>query len=262
MEPTITSLQNPKIKNLVKLRRRRQRDEQGLMLIDGKRPLSLALQNRFPIQTLYLQEDKRDQTIETLAQENQVPIQPVSPLVFQKIGYGQNPDGHLAVAPQPDFDLEKLPQPANPLYLVAEGLEKPGNLGAILRSADAAGLDGLILCNSRTDICNPNLIRASQGAFFTVSLAVSSEEVLLQWLREKSIEVLVATPEATIAYTQADMVRPTALVVGAEDRGLSARWRRQTGLRIPMAGQVDSLNVAQTATLLIFEAVRQRAQAG
>ena len=258
MPPPITSLQNPKIKNLVKLRQRRQRDRQKLMLIDGVPALRLGLKNNFPIDVLYFDQDKPNPELLQLAQAQGVLAQPVSPEVFQKIGYGDNPDGHLGLAAQPPFALENLPRPANPLYVIVEGLEKPGNLGAILRSADAAGVAGLIVCEGQTDICNPNVIRASRGAFFTVPIAYGRFAEVWPWLRQKQVHLLAASPEAQQAYTEVDMRAPTALVLGAEHAGLTHDWPGQTFIWIPMAGQVDSLNVAQAATILLFEAVRQR----
>jgi len=260
MASTITSLQNPAVKNLVKLRQRRQRDRQKLMVVDGIRALRLALKNGFTIERLFVSDGRLDPEIAQLAQSNQVPVQPVSEAVFQKIGYGDNPDGHLGLAPQPAFSLEDFPLPGdNPLYLVAEGLEKPGNLGAILRSADAAGISGLIICDPRTDIYNPNVIRASQGAYFTVLMWVCGFLEVKDWLYENKILILATTPDAQTPYTAIDMGGPIAFVVGAEYSGLSDAWLQETPIRIPMAGQVDSLNVAQTATILMFEAVRQRA---
>lgn len=261
MRPLITSLQNPKIKNLVKLRQRRQRDQQRLMLIDGIPALTMALKNDFPINTLYFNQDKAEAKLLQRAQAKGVICQPVTPLVFQKIGYGDNPDGHLGLAPQPPFSLVNLPCPSNPLYIIAEGLEKPGNLGAILRSADAAGVTGLIVCNSQTDIYNPNVIRASRGTFFSVPIACGSFFEVSQWLHERRIRVLATTPDADQLYTDVDLTGPTALVLGTEHTGLTNRWLNQTLIRIPMAGQVDSLNVAQTATILMFETIRQRSKA-
>ncbi|MEM7030807.1 MAG: RNA methyltransferase [Chloroflexota bacterium] len=258
MLPIITSLQNPQIKNLVKLRQRRQRDRQKRMLIDGIRPLTLALRNNFPIETLYYCEDRVSLVLLELARSKDTRLQPVSEMVFQKIGYGDNPDGHLGLAGQPDFNLSYLPTRSNPLFLIAEGLEKPGNLGAILRSADAAGISGLIVCNSQTDIYNPNVIRASQGAFFSVPIAVEDREKTFKWLREQGIQVYAAAPDAEQSYSDVNLTIPTALVVGTEADGLSDDWFSFDTVSIPMHGQVDSLNVAQTATLLMFEAIRQR----
>jgi TrmH family RNA methyltransferase len=141
---------------------------------------------------------------------------------------------------------------------VVEDVEKPGNLGAILRSADAAGVAGVVACTPVTDIANPNTIRASQGTFFTVPIALTITPNALQWLHGHEIQILAATPAAKHLYTDFDLRRPTAIVVGAESTGLSQAWLKEQTVRVPMAGQVDSLNVAQTATILIFEAARQR----
>jgi TrmH family RNA methyltransferase len=262
MVRTITSLQNPAVKNLVKLRQRRARDRQHLMLIDGARALRLALHNAFPVTTIYVAGDVAHTHADLLqhARVTGVPIQEVSTAVFHKIGYGDNPDGILGVAAQPRVELAALPARSLPLYVVTEGLEKPGNLGAILRSADAAGVTGLIVCDSQTDVWNPNVIRASQGAFCTVPIASASAPEVLAWLRQRHIQILVATPSASQVYTEIDLRLPSALIMGAEHTGVSPIWHNEYSIRIPMAGQVDSLNVAQAAVILLFEAVRQRRQ--
>jgi RNA methyltransferase, TrmH family len=262
MVRTITSLQNPAVKNLVKLRQRRARDRQHLMLIDGARALRLALHNAFPVTTIYVAEDVARTHADLLqhARVTGVAIQEVSAVVFHKIGYGDNPDGILGVAAQPRVELAALPARGLPLYVVTEGLEKPGNLGAILRSADAAGVTGLIVCDSQTDVWNPNVIRASQGAFCTVPIASASAPEVLAWLRQRHIQILVATPSASQVYTEIDLRLPSALIMGAEHTGVSPIWHNEYSIRIPMAGQVDSLNVAQAAVILLFEAVRQRRQ--
>jgi len=260
MTTAITSLQNPHIKNLVKLRQRRQRSRQKLMLIDGARALRLALRNGFPVRTVFIAEDVVSAHDDLLAETRQAgaAIQPVTAAVFAKIGYGDSPDGVLGLAPQPDFRLDDLPQPANALYLIAEGLEKPGNLGAILRSADAASVAGLLVCDSRTDIYNPNVIRASRGAFFSVPVAVAPTAAAIDWLTGRGVQIVAATPAAERPYFDVDMRRATAIAVGAEHSGLTDVWFRHPTVRLPMAGQVDSLNVAQSASILLYEAVRQR----
>jgi RNA methyltransferase, TrmH family len=260
MVRTITSLHNPTVKNLVKLRQRRARDRQHLMLIDGARALRLALHNAFPVTTIYVADDVAHAYADLLqrARVAGVALQEVSAAVFHKIGYGDNPDGILGVAAQPRVELAALPARGLPLYVVTEGLEKPGNLGAILRSADAAGVTGLIVCDSQTDIWNPNVIRASQGAFCTVPIASASAPEVLDWLRQRHIQILVATPSASQGYTEIDLRLPSALIMGAEHTGVSPIWHNERPIRIPMAGQVDSLNVAQAAAVLLFEAVRQR----
>lgn len=259
---SITSLQNAKIKNLVKLRQRRGRDQQKLMLIDGARAIRLALAKGFKVEALYFSETLADQEVELLAEAQAagVSLYAVTAKVFQKIGYGQTAEGMVGLAPQPRFALADLPQPPQPLYLVVEGIEKPGNLGAILRSADAAGLTGLIICDARTDPYNPNVIRASRGAIFTVAVAWAAVDLVKQWLAQPDLQIFAATPaRASQVYTQVDFRPPTALVLGAENAGLTQAWSTYPLIHIPMVGQVDSLNVAQTASILMFEARRQRA---
>ena len=260
MAQIITSRHNPTVKNLVQLRQRRERDRQKLLLIDGARALRLALHNAFPITTIYFAEDVAHVHMDLLqhARAAGIALQAVTAAVFHKIGYGDNPDGVLGLAPQPDVCLAHLPCTAVPLYLIAEGLEKPGNLGAILRSADAAGVTGLIVCDSQTDIWNPNVIRASQGAFCTVPVAVAAATETQRWLRQHPMQLLAATPTASRLYTEVDLRLPSALILGAEHTGLSPTWHSATPIRIPMIGQVDSLNVAQAASIILFEAVRQR----
>jgi TrmH family RNA methyltransferase len=262
MAQIITSLHNPTVKSLVKLRQRRERDRQQLLLIDGARALRLALHNAFPIMTIYFAEPVAPVHADLLQQARAagIALQAVTTAVFHKIGYGDNPDGVLGVAPQPSGCLADLPCPAVPLYLIAEGLEKPGNLGAILRSADAAGVTGFIVCESQTDIWNPNVIRASQGAFCTVPIVVATVVETQRWLRQHPLQLLAATPSASQLYTEVDLRLPSALILGAEHTGISPMWPSATPIRIPMAGQIDSLNVAQAASIILFEAMRQRRQ--
>lgn len=233
------------------------------MLIDGGRALRLALQNRVDLKAIYYMETvaSRWDDLMTTAKARGITLQPVSEAVFQKIGYGNLPDGILGVAPQPAFLLNDLPPSTRPLYLVAEGIEKPGNLGAILRSADAAGVTGVILANSQTDVYNPNVIRASRGAVFALPLAIAETPAVIQWLHEKAVAIIAATPQAADPYFLVDLQGSVALVVGTEHAGLSTIWLDKAGItpvQIPMAGQVDSLNVAQSASILLYEAVRQR----
>ena len=261
MKAPITSLSNPTVKNLVKLRQYRERSRQGMLLIDGARALRMALRNDFPVSAVYFSQAVADQQADLIqnTQDAGGRIQPVTPAVFRKISYGEHSDGLLGVAPCPHVALASLPPTVNkPLYLVAEGLEKPGNLGAMLRSADAAGATALILCDGRTDLWNPNVIRASQGACFVVPVAITTAKDTLTWLRRKAIQIIAAAPLAPRLYSEIDLRLPSALVLGSEHDGLTSVWRGETCVCIPMAGQVDSLNVAQTASILLFEAVRQR----
>ena len=260
MKAPITSLSNPTVKNLVKLRQHRERAKQGMLLIDGARALHMALRNGFSVSAVYFSQAVADKQADLIqkAQDAGGRLQPVTPAVFRKISYGEHPDGLLGVAPCPHMPLANLPRVDRPLYLVAEGLEKPGNLGAILRSADAAGATAFILCDGRTDIWNPNVIRTSQGACFVVPVVIATAEDTLGWLRREAIQIITAAPLAPRPYSEIDLRLPSALVLGAEHDGLTSVWRAETRVRVPMAGQVDSLNVAQTASILLFEAVRQR----
>lgn len=260
----LRSGQNPTVKNLLKLRQRRERDRQQRFLIDGARALQRALANGVRFDAMYVAVDVEQQhrAILQQAQAADIAIQAVTPEVFARIGYGDNPDGVLGVARSWSLDLQHFPPVPQPLYLVVEGLEKPGNLGAILRSADAAGVSGCILCTPAVDVWNPNVIRASQGACFTVPLAMAPAATVQAWLRQSCVHVLAAMPAAPCLYTQADMRVPLALVVGAEHCGLTASWQQEPCIRIPMHGQIDSLNVAQAASILLFEAVRQRTAGG
>lgn len=262
MKTPLTSFGNPAVKNLVRLRKYRERARQGTLLIDGARALRMALSSGFPISRVYFSQSVADRQGDLLrrARDAGGSLQPVTPEVFGKIGYGQHPDGLLAVAPCPRTTLADLPVVEAPLYLVAERLEKPGNLGAMLRSADAAGATALILCDGRTDLWNPNVIRASQGACFAVPVAVASAPETLSWLRQQAVQVVAAAPLAARSCYDVDLRVPSALVLGAEHDGLTSAWSGETSVRIPMSGQVDSLNVAQTATILLFEAVRQRSR--
>ncbi len=179
---------------------------------------------------------------------------------FAKVAYRERPDGLLAVAPQWQRRLDDLALPATPFLLVVEAIEKPGNLGTILRSADAAGCHAVIVCDPVTDIFNPNVVRASTGVLFSVPLVVDESPRVLAWLREKRIRTVATTPAAEQIYSDADLRGPLAVVMGSEQYGLSEFWLKNADLpvRIPMAGQADSLNVAMATIITLFEAVRQR----
>lgn len=259
----ITSAQNPRIKQVTRLRERRHRDREGLMLVEGADELSLALLGGARPHAVYYCPSLSPRPLdELLAQTSQLGAEliEVSPPVFEKLAYRDNPDGCLAVLPTIRRGLDDLPASSRPLFLVVEAIEKPGNLGALLRTADACAADGVIVCDSTTDLNNPNVVRASRGTLFTVPVAESSNAEALAWLRGRHIGVLAASPAASLAYTAADLRGPVALAVGAEDVGLSAAWIDQAdqAVRIPMLGRVNSLNVATAAALLLYEALRQR----
>ncbi len=266
--PLISSLQNSRVKTIVKLRNRHHRDKLGKLLIEGYRPLLRALENGYPIEEIYFCRElflgeNEDNLISDLARQG-AEVFEVSKPVFQKMAYRDRPEGLLGIGPQRRRHLSDLEFKPNGLYLIAEAIEKPGNLGTILRSSDAAGVDALILCDACTDFFNPNVVCASIGTLFTVPIAEASTDEAIAWCREHQIQTMAATPHTDLAFTDADMTGPTAIVVGTEQYGLSDRWMREANCQvvIPMYGLADSLNVATSTTLLIYEAVRQRRVAG
>lgn len=266
----LTSLQNPRVKQVVALRDRRDREKAGLFVIEGYRELLRAVDMNHPIETLYICPElflgSNEQMLIERIRARGAHLFSCTKAVFQKISYRDRPDGLIAVAPQRHrtlADLENvIKSDEPPFFVVAEAIEKPGNLGTILRSSDAVGLSGLIVCDRCTDIHNPNVVRASVGTLFTVPVAEASNEEALQWLRKQSVLILAATPSATKEYTQVDMTQPLAIAVGTEQLGLSDFWMDQADIqvKIPMCGVADSLNVAMATTLLMYEALRQRKQ--
>ncbi|GAB4498752.1 MAG: RNA methyltransferase [Anaerolineales bacterium] len=253
----ITSLQNPRVKHIVKLREdKKQRQKDGLILVEGYDELTLALACGFQPSTLLSAPELASQTL-TVPHADYVTV---SRAVFEKISYRDNPDGWLGLFPMPVSNLDDLKLSETPLVIVAESVEKPGNLGAILRTADAAGVDALLVCDPRVDVWNPNVIRASRGAVFAVPVVEVKSPEALTWLRSRKMRVLAATPSAEALYTQVDMTSPLAIAVGTEDKGLTDFWMKNADLRvkIPMAGRVNSLNVSIATALTTYEAVRQR----
>ena len=263
MPAPLTSPQNPRVKQVVRLRDRRHRDREGLLLVEGAFELALALASGARPQTVYycpaLAPDAGDLLAKAI-QAGAEAIQ-VSAPVFEKMAYRKNSDGVLGVLPAVRRGLDSLPAGDLPLYIVAEAVEKPGNLGALLRSADAAGATGVIMCDPATDLSNPNVVRSSRGTLFTVPIAEASTAETTAWLRARQVTIVAATPQASLLYTQADLRGPVAIVVGAEDEGLTPAWLAQANItvRVPMHGLVNSLNVATAAALLVYEALRQRA---
>ena len=260
----ISSLQNPRIKQLVKLRDRRPRDEAGVFLVEGYREVRRALEKKVAVSEVYFSPDwflgENEPALLAQAAAAGAQLFELSKEAFAKVAYRERPDGLLAVAPQWKRALEDLALKAAPLLLVVEAIEKPGNLGTILRSADAAGCDAVIVCDPVTDIFNPNVVRASTGVLFSVPLVVEESARVLAWLREKKIRTIATTPTAEKIYSAADLRGPLAIVMGSEQYGLSEFWLQKADLpvRIPMAGQADSLNVAMATIITLFEAVRQR----
>jgi TrmH family RNA methyltransferase len=260
----ITSPHNPRVKHVLALRDRKQRQKEGLMVVEGHDELEVALGCGVSPRTLFyspaLFGAVDSQALLARFREQPAEMIEVESRVFKKMAYRENPDGWLALVPIPARKLEDLALGPAPLVAVVEAVEKPGNLGAILRSADAAGCDAVILCDPTVDLGNPNVVRSSRGTVFSVPVAVASSEAALRWLKARGIRVVAASPEAETLYTRVDLRGPVAIAVGAERQGLSDVWRRAADQRacIPMRGRIRSLNVASAAALFLFEAVRQR----
>ena len=254
MAERITSGQNPKIKDLLLLESKsRERKARGLFVVEGRREYVRAVEAGFRTETLFVREGEAEEVRADFV---------VSRQLYEKIACREGTEGIVAVMQARERSLQDLHLSPSPLVLVLESVEKPGNLGAVLRSADAAGVDAVLVCDPLTDLYNPNLIRASLGAAFSVQLAACRSEEAYGWLKEKGIAILTAQLQDSELYYRTDMVRPVALVFGTEDKGLSDYWRQRADahIRIPMAGMMDSLNVSVSAAILAFEAVRQRNQ--
>lgn len=270
MVPLFSS-QNQRIKQIVKLRNRRQREASQLAVVEGTREVQLALANgHVPVEAficpalLPSTDASLVSRLEGYGRSHPTQLFEVTPEVYAKIAYRSNAEGVLITIPQWDTSLAKLPTPSPCTYVVVEDVEKPGNLGGILRTADAAGVSGVIACYSpaasATDIFNPNVIRASLGALFSVPIAVADSATALRWLHQNEITVYAATPAAETVYTAVDMRRSIALAAGSEALGLSQPWLDQADqqILIPMLGQVDSLNLSVSTALLVYESLRQR----
>lgn len=258
----ITSTQNSYIKQLVQLRdKSRERKKTGHFIIEGQRELGLALKGGYTLDKVLYFTDLISLETLTAFVPVMVEIIEISKEVYQKLAYRDSTEGLIAVANSKPHDLENLKLPSeNPLILVAEAPEKPGNIGAILRTADAAGLDAVIIANPKTDLYNSNIVRSSVGCIFTNNIATGSTEEIIAFLKNKEISIFCAALQASKAYHLQDFTNPSAIVVGTEATGLSDTWLKAStqNLIIPMQGEIDSMNVSVAAGILIFEARRQR----
>lgn len=260
----IRSLQNPLVKKILLLKEKsRERKKSGLFVLEGLRELRLALKANYNIKTLlYLDELISEETVSNLFDQAQLPeLISLSKNVFQKLAYRETTEGIIAVAEPKSHVLEDLEfKNENPLILVAEAPEKPGNIGALLRTADAANLDAVIIAEPRGDLYNPNIIRSSVGCIFTNTIATGSSEDIIEFLQKKKISVFTASLKASKNYTEIDFTGSSAIIMGTESTGLTSVWIDNTdqNIIIPMSGQIDSMNVSVSAAILIFEAKRQR----
>lgn len=263
-EQHITSRQNERVKAAAKLRSARQRAKQGRFLIDGARQIMRAVAAKIAIVEGYvcpslIDSQERIAAVESLRQAAEV-VSTVTPEVYAKLAFGELEDGVVAVARTPQRDLSELTLPSRPLVAVLEGLEKPGNVGAILRTADGAGLDAVIVADGRTDLFNPNTIRASLGAVFAANVCAATVDETLEQLRAWRLPIVATRPDAEQLYTEVDFRSGAAIVLGSEAEGLSSAWQGDgiMAVKLPMRGLADSLNVSATAAVLFYEAQRQR----
>lgn len=262
----ITSPANPRLKQVVALRRRRARDDAGVTVVEGFEELGLALDAGVRPRTLFyatdlmLDPDEQLRVVDDVRASGVETIR-VSRAAFEKVAYREGPDGFIALVPAVRAGLGDLDLPPEPLLLVCEGLEKPGNLGAMVRTADAAGVDAVIAVDPVTDWGNPNVVRGSKGTVFSVAVASATLDETLEWLSGNGIRLVATTPDTETLHTEADLTGPVAIAVGTEKFGLTDEALRaaQERVRIPMHGRVNSLNASAAAAIVVYEAVRQRA---
>jgi TrmH family RNA methyltransferase len=270
--PTITSAANPRLRAAAALRDRRDRDRTGRLLVDGAREVARALDADVTLVEAFVgAAPAADPDVEAVAARVAalgVPLVPIAPNLLALLAYGERKSGIVAVAVAPEASLAALRLPGTaPLVGVVEDVEKPGNLGAVCRSADGAGLDALVAASSSrgsADPWNPNAVRASLGTVFTLPVAVAKTGDVLAWLRRRGLGIVAARVDGSVPYTHADLSGPVALVLGSEASGLTAAWTGDdvTSIRVPMRGRADSLNVAAAAAILFYEARRQRDAGG
>ena len=269
---SITSAQNPKVKELLALQEKsKERRKKGLFVVEGRRELLHCIEAEFEPHTLFIcrdiLSDKDFDKILGAIEENfcdsTYPIVEISQQLYDKVAYRGGTEGIIAEMHCKELSLEGLKMKENPLVVILESVEKPGNLGAVLRSADASGVDAVIVCDPLTDMYNPNLIRSSIGAIFTVPVATASSEDTIAWLKSKGIKIYTAQLQGSEWYYDTDMKGGTAIVMGTEATGLTNIWRKAADahIKIPMLGRLDSLNVSVSAAILMYEAVRQRKDA-
>jgi RNA methyltransferase, TrmH family len=264
MVKTISSLQNPLIKNLLLLQEKpRERKEQNLIVIEGVREIRLALMAGFTITDfIYCKEIIPETDLKELSSLSGIPtdLTEVPAEIYNRIAYRKDHEGAIALAAPKRIQFNDLKFGSSPLFLVLESVEKPGNLGALLRTADAASLDGVIICDPQTDIYNPNAIRSSIGCIFTMPVVTTTTQEAIDWLRSNHIKMFGTALTATRFYHETELGGPAAIIMGSEAYGLSQTWLDEADelIKIPMNGKIDSMNVSASAAVVVFEALRQR----
>lgn len=256
----ISSLSNPQVKEAVKLRESKKRRADGRFLIDGRREISRAIASGVQMDKIFYVPESCDERLLASIRSTSAELIDVTEPVLEKIAFGSRDEGAVAVAIRPERTLDSLVLSDKPLIGVLEGVEKPGNLGAVLRSADGVGLDALILTDCKTDIYNPNAVRASLGAIFSVPVVETTAQNAIQWLEKRNIAIFAAIVDGAIEYSTANFNQPCAIVLGSEADGLTSAWRGTNvqPIFLPMKGIADSLNVSVTAGILFYSALAQR----
>lgn len=259
----IVSIQNAGIKRIARLRTKKTREAKGLTLVEGVREVWQALAANLRFLSVYICYEgiyHCDEKLIDVLEAKGIKVFDCSCVVFDKMSYGDRKEGVIALVEPPQWSLAQLTLPQHPLIIVMERVEKPGNLGAILRTADGAGVDAVFVCDELTDIYNPNVVRSSLGAVFTVPIVTCSNQEALVFLQQKNINIFAAVVQAKEFFFLKDLTKATAIVLGSEQDGLSEFWRRHSNehVRIPMKGQIDSLNVSVAGAVMLYEAVRQR----
>lgn len=259
MKEIITSLQNQTIKDLIKLEKARERKKQDLIIIEGRHEISLALEAGIKITKLFLC-ISFNSDVNFKVEVSPDIIEQVSDEVFLKISHRESPDGYIAIAKRPNIELNNVKLNKNPLIVILESLEKPGNIGAIIRTCDATGVDAIIVNEPKSDIFSPNVIRASLGSIFAKQIVVAGRGETKKWLKANKISTFATTPHTQTDYLDVDYSKPSAIIIGTEHEGISEDWINDVDhkIRIEMKGNIDSLNASVSAAVVLFEAVRQR----
>ncbi len=258
----ITSTSNPIVKELKSLQKVKERRSHGVFIIEGLKEIEKAILSDYQLNSVYYCPDiiSKDHIDNMLGGLHKITIEEISTKVYNQIAYRENSGGLIICAQPKTTELSDLKISDNPLIIVAESVEKPGNLGALLRTADAAGVNGVIVCDPHTDIYNPNVIRSSIGSVFTTPLVLSDSSTTIEWLKSNGIQLFCAALSASKPHYEIDFTVPSAIVMGTESTGLTSEWLKTSdqNIIIPMHGAVDSMNVSTSAAVIIFEAIRQR----
>lgn len=263
-QPDVTSARNPGIKSIILLRKKHERDKSGLTPIEGIREIKAAIRAGIPLKEAYccmeIIKGKEGLSLLESLRGLDCGLITVSEHVFSKIAYRSTTGGLIAIGNTRELKLEDLPEDDNPVYLVADNIEKPGNIGALLRTADGAGASAFIASELKTDLFNPNIIRSSLGTVFTVPAAKAAADEAIGWLKERKIKIITSSPDSNLLYTDIDLTLPCAIIAGSENKGISKKWFDASDyiISIPMKGNVDSLNVSTAGAVLLYETLRQR----